>query len=127
MNPIEAIQEGPPLRSWKLLIAFAAVYLLGAVAFSAMVLLSVDESQGHAGGFAAAVAVAFAGVALVAFLVALAFAWLLRRGTAKPVVALVLVLAGWVPYYASGYFEGFLPVFAGSLIVGLLAVFEALA
>ncbi|MFW6448827.1 MAG: hypothetical protein ACOC0X_04725 [Halobacteriota archaeon] len=126
MNPLAALRERPHLRAWKLLVVLAAVYLLGSVAFSALVVLSVDESQGHAGGFAAAVAIAFAAIAVVGFVVALAFSWLLYRETAKPVVALALVLTGWFPYWASGYFEGFLPMFAGALLVGVLALIESL-
>lgn len=124
MDVSGAFRRGPVWRAWKLLVVLAGLYLIGAIAFATVVILRVDESQGHAGGFAAAVAVAFGAIGVIAFLVALGFAWALRRSTAKPVVAVALVAAGWFPYWASGYFEGFAPLFAGAVVVALVALYE---
>lgn len=126
MGFIGRLREGPFTRSWKVLVALAGLHLVGALGVAALVVLTVDESEGHAGGFAALAAVLFAAVGVVVFVVAVAFAWLLEREVAKPIVAIGLILAGWVPYWASGYFEGFLPVFVGALLVGALAIAEAM-
>lgn len=125
MGILTELTERPWLRSWKLLLVLSSVYLVSMSAFALLVLLTVDEEQGHAAGFAAMAAMLLVGVALVAYVVALVAVVLLKRDIAKPLVAIFLILGGTFTFTASGLFEGFFPLFAISLGVGLLALYES--
>lgn len=110
--------------AWKVLVVLATVYLVLGLAFSIHTLLSLPDSQGHAGGFAALAAVLFAGVVLISYAIGLVIAWLLKRRIAVPIVTALLVLGSGFVYVMSGLFEGFLPMVLIGLIVGILAILE---
>lgn len=111
----------PWLRSHRLLLVTATVFMLGAVAFAITGFWGVDEMP--AGAAIAFLAIAAIGIA--AFLVALPAAWAFRRGgTAKTVAAVVIILAGAFVYYTSGFFVGFLPLFLIAVGIGGLALYE---
>ncbi len=127
MGVLDEWRRTPWRRAWKLTVGLAGLYLLGSLGFAGLVLVRVDESQGHAGGFAAIAAVLFAVVGVAVFVGALAVAWVLRRGVAKLPVSVGVMVAGWLVYRASGYFEGFVPVFIGAVAVGVLGSYEAVS
>lgn len=111
--------------SWKVLIGLSGLYVVGAAAIAVVGVATIDPDQGHAGGFAALALTLFAGVAVVSFLAALVFGSLLRREVAKTPVSVLLILAGSFVYWASGWFELFLPVFLIAAVSGLLGLYEA--
>lgn len=112
------------MQSWKVLIALAALYVVASIAVAVIGIATVDPGQGDAGGFAALAFALFVGIAVVSFLAALVFGYLLRTGRAKNAVSVLLIVAGLFVYWASGWFELFLPVFLVAAISGVLGLYE---
>ena len=113
------------IRSSNLLALSAFIFMVAAVAFAAYGIYTLPEDQGHAAGFAGFVMAAFAGLSILFFLIALILAYLMRRGGMfKSISAVILMAAGAFVYYTSGFFAGFIPVFALAMVIGLLALYE---
>lgn len=117
------------LRSQRLIIVLATLYMIGAVVYAISGFWGVDEMPPGA-------AVAFLGIAAIGvagFIVSLPAAWAFRRGgIAKTVAAVVIVGAGAFVYYtsgffligSSGFFIGFLPLFLIATGIGGLVLYE---
>ncbi|QAU13367.1 hypothetical protein EKH57_11940 [Halorubrum sp. BOL3-1] len=122
-----AFTSGSWWVSWKLLVSLTAVYTVGSVAVAVVGIAGasrIGSNQGDAAGFAALAFTLFAFVAIVALAAAVLFALLLYYGVGKPVVAVVLIGIGLYVYRASGWFEGFLPLFMIAALSGCVALYE---
>ncbi len=122
-----ALTSGPWWASWKLLLGLTTVYAVVAllVAVAGVVWAGrAGSDQGDAAGFAALAFTLFAFVALVALVAAVFLALPLYYGVGKPVVGVVLIGTGLYVYRASGWFEGFLPLFLIAAISGGVALYE---
>jgi hypothetical protein len=122
-----AFRSAPWWASWKLLVGLTAVYTVVSLAIAAVGIVVVGQTgsdQGDAAGFAALAFTLFAFVAVVALVAAAAFGFLLYRGVGKPIVGIVLIGIGLYVYRASGWFEGFLPLFLVAAISGGVALYE---
>lgn len=126
MTFLAEVVAQPRHRAWKVLFVCSTIYLLGALVFVPVSLAGLDSDQGHAAGFAAMALLAMLGVAVVAYLIALAAVVLLRRDIARPVVGALLLIGGVAVYVLSGGFVGFLPLAVLGIVVGGLAIFESM-
>lgn len=109
------------LQSYRLILVTATVFMIGSVAFAVAGFWGVDEMPAGA-------AIAFIGIAVIgiaSFLISLPAAWAFRRGgPVKTGFAIVIIIAGAFVYYSSGFFIGFLPLFAIAAGIGGLALYE---
>ena len=109
------------LRSQRLSIVLATLFMIGAGVFAISGFWGVDEMPAGA-------AIAFlgiTGIGVAGFIVSLPAAWAFRRGgIAKTIAAVLMVGAGLFVYYASGFFIGFLPLFLIAAGIGGLALYE---
>jgi len=113
--------------SWKLLVGLTAVYSVGAVAVAIVGIIAagrIGSDQGDAAGFAALAFILFVFVAIIAVGAAVIFALLLYYEIGKPIVGVALIGLGLFVYRASGWFEGFLPLFVIAAISGSMALYE---
>ncbi|MFD1569155.1 hypothetical protein [Halorubrum laminariae] len=122
-----AFTSGSWRASWKLLVGLTAAYTVGSFAVAIVGIVAaarIGSDQGDAAGFAALAFVLFAFVAIVALGAAVVFALPLYYEIGKPVVGVALIGVGLYVYRASGWFEGFLPLFAIAAISGGVALHE---
>lgn len=122
-----AFTSGRWWASWKLLVGLTVVYAVGSLIVALggiMITGRIGADQGHAAGFAALAFILFAFVAVVALIAALVFALALYYAVGKPIVGVALIGIGFYVYRASGWFEGFLPLFVIAAISGGVALYE---
>ena len=122
-----AFTSGPWWTSWKLLIGLTVVYTVGSLAIVVVGIVAVGQigsDQGNAAGFAALAFMLFAFVAVVALVAAVIFALLLYYEIGKPIVGVALIGISLSVYRASGWFEGFLPLFLIATFSGGVALYE---